>query len=185
MLGLKLNHVSKRGHRLLTTMVKSVQNKRIFHLYDGAFQRPMSFQCWEKVANLNMSVRSLKISKAPQIARFMGPTWAQPGSWQPQLGSMLAPWILLSGTARIAVSIHCQFTCLATTFFTFSFRFSISLRLLHHHLFAVVLSQESTNSKSLNLNNFLFISLQVLVPHKISKKQAGLGGTHRYNGNPW
>ena len=27
----------------------------------------------------------------------MGPTWGPPGSCRPQMGSMLAPWILLSG----------------------------------------------------------------------------------------
>ena len=32
-----------------------------------------------------------------QKARFMGPTWAPPGSCRPQVGPMLAPWTLLSG----------------------------------------------------------------------------------------
>ena len=32
-----------------------------------------------------------------QIAKFMGPTWGPPGSCRPQVGPMLAPWILLSG----------------------------------------------------------------------------------------
>ena len=31
-----------------------------------------------------------------QIAKFMGPTWGPPGSCRPQMGPMLAPWILLS-----------------------------------------------------------------------------------------
>ena len=30
-------------------------------------------------------------------ARFMGPTWGPPGACRPQVGPMLAPWILLSG----------------------------------------------------------------------------------------
>ena len=34
----------------------------------------------------------------PQIMRFMGPTWGPPGSCRPQMGPMLAPWTLLSGT---------------------------------------------------------------------------------------
>ena len=34
----------------------------------------------------------------PQIANFMGPTWGPPGSCRPQMGPMLAPWTLLSGT---------------------------------------------------------------------------------------
>ena len=34
----------------------------------------------------------------PQIAKFIGPTWGPPGSCRPQVGPMLAPWILLSGS---------------------------------------------------------------------------------------
>ena len=33
-----------------------------------------------------------------QITRFMGPKWDPPGSWRPQVGPMLVPWTLLSGT---------------------------------------------------------------------------------------
>ena len=36
--------------------------------------------------------------KNPQIAKFMGPTWGPPGSCRPQMGPMLAPWTLLSGS---------------------------------------------------------------------------------------
>ena len=32
-----------------------------------------------------------------QIAKFMGPTWGPLGSCRPQMGPILAPWILLSG----------------------------------------------------------------------------------------
>ena len=38
--------------------------------------------------------------KGSQIARFMGPTWGPPGSCQPQVGPMLAPWTLLSGVSN-------------------------------------------------------------------------------------
>ena len=34
-----------------------------------------------------------------QIAMSMGPTWGPPGSCQPQMGPILAPWPLLSGEA--------------------------------------------------------------------------------------
>ena len=37
------------------------------------------------------------LSLRSQIAKFMGPTWGPPGSCRPQMGPMLAPWILLSG----------------------------------------------------------------------------------------
>ena len=34
----------------------------------------------------------------PQIAKFMGPTWGPPESCRPQMGPMLVPLTLLSGT---------------------------------------------------------------------------------------
>ena len=36
-----------------------------------------------------------------QIAKFMEPTWGPPGSCWPQMGPMLAPWILLSGLTNM------------------------------------------------------------------------------------
>ena len=36
-------------------------------------------------------------SKGIPDSKFMGPTWGPPGSCRPQMGPMLAPWILLSG----------------------------------------------------------------------------------------
>ena len=35
--------------------------------------------------------------ESSQIAKFMGPSWAPPGSCRPQMDPMLAPWTLLSG----------------------------------------------------------------------------------------
>ena len=40
----------------------------------------------------------LVTKKLPQIARFMGPTWGPPGSCRPQMGPLLAPHNLQSGT---------------------------------------------------------------------------------------
>ena len=34
----------------------------------------------------------------PQMAKFMGPTWGPSDSCRPQMGPMLAPWTLLSGS---------------------------------------------------------------------------------------
>ena len=49
-----------------------------------------------------------------QIAKFVWPTWGPPGSWRPQVGPTLAPWILLSGKLlhgavpyRVARVLHC------------------------------------------------------------------------------
>ena len=38
---------------------------------------------------------------AALIARFMRPTWGPPGADRTQVGPMLAPWILLSGSLRL------------------------------------------------------------------------------------
>ena len=42
-------------------------------------------------------LRKILTDAATQIAKSMGPTWGPPGSCWPQMGSMLAPWTLLSG----------------------------------------------------------------------------------------
>ena len=42
--------------------------------------------------------------KLPQIAKFMGPTWGPPGSSRAQVGPMLAPWTLLSGTLSMRLN---------------------------------------------------------------------------------
>ena len=39
-----------------------------------------------------------------QIAKFMGPTWAPPGSCWPQMGPISAPWSLLSGICHSRIS---------------------------------------------------------------------------------
>ena len=60
---------------------------------------------------VNIVVRSiLTTSILPQIAKFMGPTWGPPGSCRPQIGPMLTPWTLLSGTAWLAATTeqHCK-----------------------------------------------------------------------------
>ena len=44
----------------------------------------------------------------PQIAKFMGPTWGPPGSCRPQMGPMLAPRTLLSGTILYSVFSVCH-----------------------------------------------------------------------------
>ena len=41
---------------------------------------------------------NLTITNTHQIARFMGPTWGPSGADRTQVGPMLAPWTLLSGT---------------------------------------------------------------------------------------
>ena len=48
--------------------------------------------------------------KTAQIAKFMGPKWGPPGTWRPQIGPMLAPWTLLSGTIVVRqINDFCSF----------------------------------------------------------------------------
>ena len=44
----------------------------------------------------NTSAMIFLIYITTQISRFMGPTWGPSGSCRPQMGPMMAPWILLS-----------------------------------------------------------------------------------------
>ena len=55
-----------------------------------------------EVSNNNMSTDRCWVT--PQITRFIGPTW---GSSGPQMGPMLAPWTLLSGTNMHLPSFAC------------------------------------------------------------------------------
>ena len=50
-----------------------------------------------KALFIDFSVGLFLCCKSTQIARFMWPPWGPPGSCRPQMGPMLAPWILLSG----------------------------------------------------------------------------------------
>ena len=45
-----------------------------------------------------VSLRSIMVTVAPQIARFMRPIWGPSGADRTQVGPILAPWTLLSGT---------------------------------------------------------------------------------------
>ena len=71
---------------------KSIHNMFTFWLtFERYYQYMfMFYQIWlyDSSKILNMTT---------QIAWVMAPTWDPPGSWRPQVGPMLAPWILLSG----------------------------------------------------------------------------------------
>ena len=56
--------------------------------------------------------KSLKVSQwglISLITRYMGPTWGPPGADRTQVGTMLAPWILLSGYANFPRSVTFPF----------------------------------------------------------------------------
>ena len=54
------------------------------------------YQVISRVWNHDLKPISLECA-AFRIAKFMGTTWGPPGSCQPQMSLMLAPWTLLSG----------------------------------------------------------------------------------------
>ena len=60
----------------------------------------------EKDSLLPVQDRMNPLEITPQIAKFMGPTWGPPGSCRPQMGPMLAPWTLLSGTVARSSNLH-------------------------------------------------------------------------------
>ena len=61
----------------------------------------------------------------PQIAKFMGPIRDPPGSCRPQMGPMLAPWTLLSGsTAVLLTDRFVQGRSILQTFFHVMAQFS-------------------------------------------------------------
>ena len=47
----------------------------------------------------------------PLIARFMGPTWGPSGGDRTQVGPMLAPWTLLSGSSLVGVNYQLSRNC--------------------------------------------------------------------------
>ena len=62
---------------------------------------------------INGSYDKQSMTKPSQIAKFMGPTWGPPGSCRPQMGPMLAPWTLLSGTCIFhGISCACELVLL-------------------------------------------------------------------------
>ena len=54
-----------------------------------------------------------KNQRTPQKTKFMGPAWGPPGSCRSQMGPMLAPWTLLSGTLHnpcMMLYVHSEHT---------------------------------------------------------------------------
>ena len=51
---------------------------------------------------------------SPLISRYMGPSWGPSGADRTQVGPMLTPWTLLSGTFRRQCSSLCNYTMYRT-----------------------------------------------------------------------
>ena len=96
-----------------------------------------------------------------QIAKFMGPTWGPPGSCRPQMGPMLAPWILLSGWLRLFFSTNPSSFFLIMPFFMYA-SLALYLPLTHSRKFA-------TQKKVWQLLMYIFFSKQL--PHTSSREK--------------
>ena len=93
------------NHKLLSfsmSLIADILSKLTFHR--GKRIQGQCSERFKKHANKRMGSTSISLTHIhiytridnSQKTRFMGPTWDPPGSCQPQMGPMLAPWTLLS-----------------------------------------------------------------------------------------
>ena len=66
-------------------------------------QHQFCYTCYT-LSCCSSSISSFVWSMYPLIARFMGPTWGPSGADRTQVGPMLAPWNLLSGSIYFRVA---------------------------------------------------------------------------------
>ena len=96
---------------LCSTLMVSCQKGPTRHAYAwqiGPFwQDKLDFShcyaVWNIITYWTTSSWHSTVSTTPLIARFMGPTWGPPGADRTQVGPMLAPWTLLSGSCTVTV----------------------------------------------------------------------------------
>ena len=74
-------------HRLLGTFMRSILLKILYSKFRFSSDTCI---CYDSI----LAISSIL------IARFMGPTWGPSGADRTQVGPMLAPWTLLSGTTK-------------------------------------------------------------------------------------
>ena len=70
------------------------------HRYIDSF-----FKSFMRITKTRQNSILVALTKAPRIARFIGPTWGPPGSCRPQMGPKLAPRTLLSGVVCVCVCV--------------------------------------------------------------------------------
>ena len=80
-----------KAHNLVNIALALHRNQKVQFLYR-----------WDLLSDiLTLHTVSPCYISISQIPRFMGQTWGPPGSCRPQMGPMMAPWILLSGMVHI------------------------------------------------------------------------------------
>ena len=110
------------GHQ--ASLILNMPNKNVPLIYEDGFELFDLSDCWEiwkmqiyfygyLLAWANTDIRSLNglqlgrccnvgALKVQEPSRFRGPTWGPSGADRTQVGSMLAPWTLLSGSVKLA-----------------------------------------------------------------------------------
>ena len=121
----------------------------------------LHFQCWH-----------VDCTTAALIARFMGPTWGTSGADRTQVGPMLAPWTLLSGTynnRRLRRWYECVYVCVCVLdiaiLLCIDKRVPVAHRLAklgpsRHFLYGLVRNEcwkKSNNSINLRLNDVILV----------------------------
>ena len=90
------------------TKIENTTKPRIYMMRQAVIDKPLSKQVMAQwTGAYHNTVHSFK---APQIAKSMGPTWGPSGADRTQMGPMLAPWTLLSGTpwSYCPLQFECQ-----------------------------------------------------------------------------
>ena len=97
-------HTFKHGSLILRYIMDSrihIDSKKwtYFGMKNLCNQQTVLYECMMKICSWRVKTSHCFIlrSKVTQITNFMGLTWGPPGSCQPQMGPVLAPWTLLSG----------------------------------------------------------------------------------------
>ena len=80
---------------------------------------------WSGMLFLIILFSKIDPPEIPLIASFMGPTWGPSGADRTQVGPMLAPWTLLSGTCQVILGM-------AGWIFSNSFISLLSFEVPHH-----------------------------------------------------
>ena len=121
----------------------------------------------------------LKCHDGRKIAKFMEPSWGPPGSCRPQMGSMLAPWTLLSGD----VSDGLQYPNVTVDVLALQGISGAAIEEWHHHYCDVVVGAIAYQITSLTSVYSTVYSGADQRNHQSSAPLAFVWGIHRWTVN--
>ena len=87
-----VQHIAMYSHNL-----SNVHCYRTSCCDNGASRQAQVQSKWQEYTDWECTC-TMQVIVVPQITKFMGPTWDPPGSCRTQMGPMMTPWNLLSGT---------------------------------------------------------------------------------------